>query len=162
MYGAEWRHQYDLERDKFEGALAAIDTPHNEKRDAAVTQQHFAKDTDINEIVKRFGIHDGSIPLPDLFNNPRLFGDFSEATDLRTTLDLARDAQEKFDLLPANIRKRFNHDPVALHEFISDPANDDEAIRLGLLHKETPPLPELGTKDRPLFTTPITPDKPAV
>lgn len=129
----DWRHQYDEERDAYEQALTDI-TPEG----PTLTQAHFAKDADINEIVKRFGVKDGSIPPMAL--NPRYFGDFENVPDFREALDNIREANDRFAMLPADIRSRFNNNPLDLFAFVENPANDDEAVRLGLLRKIPEPV----------------------
>ena len=42
-------------------------------------------------------------------------------------------------LLPAQMRSRFNNDPAELLKFIKDPANLDEAVKLGILVKKEAP-----------------------
>lgn len=131
----DWRHQYDQDRDAYEQALTDI-TPEG----PTLTQAHFAKDADINEIITRFGVKDGSIPPQVL--DPRYFGDFVGVPDFREALDNIRDANERFMLLPAATRARFNNDPVLLWQFVTNPLNEDEAVRLQLLQREAlPPEP---------------------
>lgn len=125
----QWRTQNDSdEENEYYGALAGTvnDQP-------SLTQQHFAKDADLNTIVKRFGIKDGAIP--PAASDHRYYGDFSDAFDFRDALDRTRDAVSKFNALPADLRAEFGNDPVFLHEWVSDPANTKEAVRLGLLSK---------------------------
>lgn len=129
----DWRHQYDEDRDAYEQALTDI-TPVG----PTLTQAHFAKDADINDIMKRFGVKDGSIPPMAI--DPRYFGDFTDAPDFRQALDNIRDAQQRFALLPADVRARFNNDPVQLFQFVENPLNEDESVRLGLLQKIPEPV----------------------
>lgn len=142
-----WRHQYDEEADEFYGAETS--TVNNEP---SMTQQHFKEGTDINNIVASFGITDGAVPPVAL--DPRFFGNFVDVPDFREALDATRLAQERFDALPAELRSRFGNDPVALWEFVNDPRQTDEAIRLGLLKAgtvvdgqvvETPAVPPAST-----------------
>lgn len=129
----ELRDQYDDDRDAYERALTDI-TPEG----PSLTQQHFAKDADINEIVKRFGITDGSIP--PAATDPRYYGDFSNVPDFRQALDATKTAADRFALLPFAIRERFGNDPVRLWQFVTNEANNEEAIKLGLLKDfRTPP-----------------------
>lgn len=130
------RHQYDDEHD---AALRdATDIVNNEP---SLTKQEFTDNADINIVMKRFGIDDGAL-LPQAAD-PRYYGDFTDATDLRESLDRTTNALERFNQLPAEIRRRFDHSPVELHRFIMDPANAEEAITLGLLHRDAaPPKPE--------------------
>lgn len=133
----DWRHQYDEDRDAYEQALTDI-TPVG----PTLTQAHFAKDADINEIVKRFGVKDGSIP--PLALDPRFFGNFEGVPDFRQALDNIREANDRFALLPAATRARFNNDPLELWAFVNNPLNEDEAVRLELLKREAaPPVPPI-------------------
>lgn len=124
-----WRHQYDDAADAVERANTDIGD-----LGPSLTQQHFAKDADINEIVHRFGIGDGSIPPAP--NDPRFYADFTNVVDLRSALDRTIEAVVAFDLLPARLRSRFNNNAAELYEFVTDPANESEAVRLGLLKRQ--------------------------
>lgn len=129
----DWRHQYDEERDAYEQALTDITI-----EGPTLTQAHFVKDADINEIVKRFGVKDGAIPPMAL--NPRYFGDFENVPDFREALDNIREANTRFAMLPADIRARFNNNPLDLFAFVENPINEDESVRLGLLQKIPEPV----------------------
>lgn len=125
-----WRHQYDDEIDEAIGLSTAT-----RSTEESLTEQHHAELADINNIVASFGITDGAIPPVAL--DPRFFGNFADVPDFRTALDATRVAQQRFDALPADLRRRFNHDPVELWEFVSDPRHTAEAIELGLLKRGT-------------------------
>lgn len=130
-----WRKQYDEEADAL--ARAATDI---ECKDESRVQAQFAEDANLNIIVQRFGIPVDS-PLPVAPADPRYYGDFSDVPDLRTALERVRDAQERFYALPAAVRARFENSPIVMYEFVSDPANVEEARSLGLLAvKEKPPV----------------------
>ena len=129
-----WRQQYDVEQDTREGN-AAITEVTGESR----TVQHFAKEADINEIMRRFGVTDGAIP--PAVTDPRYFGDFSDVPDFRQALDNVRNAEAAFAALPADLRRRFGNDPVELFQFVHDPKNLEESIKLGLLKREEPAAP---------------------
>lgn len=108
--------------------------------DPSKTQQSMSVDCDLNVLVKRFGIDKDPIP-PAVFD-PSFYGDLPEGLDLRTALDRVRDAEARFMRLPADLRAYFHNDPARLWQFVNDPANADEAVRLGLLHRPaalTPP-----------------------
>lgn len=109
----------------------------------SLTQQHFAADADLNTIVERFGITDGSMPVAHL--DPQAFGDFSDVPDLKEALDIVRRAQTNFAALPAKLRERFHNDPAALWNFVQNPDNDDESVRLGLVRRADPPTPPQET-----------------
>ena len=105
--------------------------------DPSLTQQHFTEDADVNTIARRFGLDKG--PLPNVPIDPRYYGDLSDVPDLRTALDLVRDAENRFNELTPRLRARFDNLPAKLWDFVNDPENWDEAVRLGLLQR--PPEP---------------------
>lgn len=136
-----WRHQYETGADISIGYGTAT---HREERleelrlngvtDAVQTEQHHKEDADINVLMERMGVTNRD-PLP---NVPLSLTaeEFPEGLDLRTVLDLERQATDYFRQLPADLRKRFDNDKAKLWAFLQDEANDEEAIRLGLLHKK--------------------------
>ena len=145
----KWRHEYDAERDELEGQLAAtVNT------DDSLTQQSFKDDQDINTIVKRLGIEDGPMPVAPI--DPNYYGDLTNVPDLRTILDLANDARNRFMDLPAKLRARFHNEPSELWNFVQNPENAEEAVRLGLLKE--PPTPETPTTSTPAEVEKKTPD----
>lgn len=129
----EWRHQYDTATEESAGK-AAIQI----NEEPSLTQQHFAEDADLNVIMRRYGVTDGAIP--PAVTDPSYFGDFSDVPDFRTAMDRLHNAKEHFSALPANIRNRFGNDMAQLHDFVHNPENFDEAIKLGLLKREDPPV----------------------
>ena len=129
----KFRTQYDLESEQqAEQATMTINT------EASLTQQHFTDEVNLNTMVRRMGVTDGAIPAAAF--DPRLFGpvvDHGEGYNLKDVLDASRAAGELFQQLPADIKQRFNHDPGYLLDFVLNPANAEESVRLGLLHKDT-------------------------
>lgn len=119
-----WRHQYDQDRDKSEGEAAGITCT-----DEHLTVQSFMEDADLNVLAKRFGLD--NIPIAPL--DPRLFRDTTNDPDLREVLERGRVAKEYFMALPAKMRTRFHNNMAELWNFVTDPENAEEAVRLGLL-----------------------------
>lgn len=97
---------------------------------ASLTRQEFAKDADINNIMRKYS--QGLAPIPS-GSRPPMFGDFSGGFDYQACLDKVIKAQDAFDSLPSAVRDRFGNDPAKLLDFISDEKNRDEAVRLGLI-----------------------------
>lgn len=120
----KWRHQYDTERDTEEGNRAAVTC-----EDPSLTQQQFTDDADINVIAKRFGLSE--VPVTPF--DPSHFRDTTNDPDLRTVLELQNQAREDFMALPAKLRRRFHDSPQELWDFVQDPENHEEAVRLGIL-----------------------------
>lgn len=105
--------------------------------------QSAAEEADINNIVRRFGI---TGELPSNLRMP-VSGDFTNALDFHTSMNLVRQAQEEFLRVPAEIRARFNNDPASFMSFFEDEANREEAIKLGLVRPAAPSEPASGTPD---------------
>lgn len=104
-----------------------------------LAQQQFLEETDINEIVRRFGVT-GQVPVS---TRMPMAEDFVGITDYHTAMNAVRAGQESFDGLPAEVRERFDNDPGRFVEFCLDPKNLDEAVSLGLAPaKPVVPTPE--------------------
>lgn len=125
----KYRQQYDLDADEIERQHTDI-TCHDE----SMTQQG-APDADLNVLMDRMGLKDGSVlPATLGVTDPRYYGDFTDMpTDLREALDRVHTAEELFNALPAKLRNRFSNDPLSLYNWVNDASNLDEAIKLGLL-----------------------------
>lgn len=96
------------------------------------TKQSFKEEVDINTIVKRFGL---GYELPSHFRVPE-YGDFTNMHDFHGAMNAVRAATENFELLPADVRAKFNNDPGAFVDFATDPENRAEIKKLGLLSPE--------------------------
>lgn len=95
----------------------------------SLVRQEFKTESDINWIMQRYqrtGVLDSVSALQGVF------GDVSDLGEYQTMLDTVNAASDAFYGLPAKIRKMFDNDPSQLLAFVQDPANTDEAIRLGL------------------------------
>ena len=99
----------------------------------SLTQQHFAEECDINNIVEKYMI---SGVLGDPLVSPSvspMYGDYSSVEDFHSAQTIIAHATQAFDLLPAALRKRFNNDPAQLLSFLEDESNREEAIKIGLV-----------------------------
>jgi len=100
----------------------------------SLAQQGFRDQAEPYRVAARFGV--GMAPPVTPFD-PRHYGEFDMGMDLRDAQDRVARAAHAFQLLPAELRFRFNHDPAQVIDFLADPRNLDEARALGL----APPLP---------------------
>lgn len=100
-----------------------------------MTKQGFAKECDINNIMKRYE-KDGIISHVAKYGGQ--YGDFTDVPDYREALDKVMSANEMFMSLPASIRSKFENDPAKFLTFVGDPANKDEMGKLGLLRAPVP------------------------
>lgn len=114
----------------------------------SLTKQAPTKEADINHIVSRHlrgtgrslrGIGAGGDRQP-------MFGDFSNI-DYHAMLNQVSRIDNAFMQLPPKLRARFNNRPELLINFVSDPNNLKEAVKLGLMD---PPEGYLMTPSRDL------------
>lgn len=96
-----------------------------------LAQQQFKDECDINNIMKKYST---TGEFTHLTSKEGVYADFSQITDYRDMLDTVIYAQDAFNALPAEMRKRFDNDPGKLLEFIQDNKNYDEGVKLGLLN----------------------------
>lgn len=102
----------------------------------SMTQQNFKRECDINLLMARY--LEGDVPLVDplkVRSGEPQFGDFFNIPDLMTAQNKLIEAQQMFDSLPSSIRKRFDNDPIAFVDFVSNEDNVDEMRELGILPK---------------------------
>lgn len=122
------RSAYNYDRD------AASDESALKCEDPSRTQQSFAEECDINTICRRFGVT-GMLPQNVA---PVLDSQFHEIFDYQSALNVMRQADESFMMMPAHVRARFHNDAGEFVDFVSDEDNRAEAVKLGLV---MPPLP---------------------
>lgn len=132
---------------------------HTNVMEESMTQQQYKKDCDINEIVRKY---EKTGEFTHRTKKQGVYGDFTEITNYQEMLHTVNRAQEAFMLLPAQTRARFENDPAKLLEFIQDPQNNEEAIKLGLKERNNttnkPDLMENATQNQKKRETP-TPGK---
>lgn len=119
---------YDADAASLDSGLAC--------RDPSLAIQSQKDESDINTIVKNFGLT-GELPVSQRVPFPYDV-DFDEILDYRTLADQLMQAQRSFNSLPAVVRATFANDAVAFADFASDPKNLDQMRAWGL----APPAPE--------------------
>jgi len=129
-----WRHQYDEGADKVNRVATDVENDEPTK-----TQQQFKDEVDLNVMMKRMGVTGKDMPAAP--QDPRFYGDFTSTFDFRDSLDKTREAADRFNALPAEIRRKFDNNPLYLHDWIMDTTNHEQAVELGLLKKRTPEPP---------------------
>jgi len=107
-------------------------------RDESLTHQEFKEESDINTIIDRFGIGENPIEALKWVTDVDISNAPNNYMDVMNQLNEARD---QFMTLPAKLRAQFDHDPGQFVDFVSDPKNTDEMIRLGLATVRPDPVP---------------------
>lgn len=95
-----------------------------------LTRQEFKDDCDLNKIVARYE----KTGMVDALERQGFYGDVSELLGYKDALNVVIQARELFNSLDASVRERFYNDPARLIDFLDDPKNRDEAVRLGLVN----------------------------
>jgi phage internal scaffolding protein len=84
---------------------------------------------DINRILKKY---QKTGALDHQTKHEARYDDMT-GTDFHTALNMVANAQNMFNELPSSVRKRMDNDPGKFLEFIQDPNNKAEAIKMGLM-----------------------------
>lgn len=95
--------------------------------DDSLTIQSAKDECDINNILQN--VARGAM-LPD--NKPQ-YGDFTNTVTFHDAMNQMSAAREAFWQLPAKLRDRFANDPLRMLDFLEDPENRAEAVKLGLV-----------------------------
>lgn len=103
-----------------------------------MTKQSFHDECDINQIMDK--AKNGIVPTHINQNQP-MYGDFTQLPSYQGALDTMNHANRLFMKLDSDIRKRFDNDPQKLMDFLHDPKNKEEGIRLGFFEKPAPASP---------------------
>lgn len=71
------------------------------------------------------------------------YADATVVPSYHEALELVSDAQEAFDELPSDIRRRFENDPGQYFDFVTNPENIPEMIKMGLAQDPDAPSSEV-------------------
>jgi len=109
-------------------------------KDPIATKQSFRDRSDVNRIVSQSL---RGTPADHINRHAPVFADVSEMGNFQEVALRVKAAENAFAELPAKVRARFSNRPAELVAFVSDSANYDEAVKLGLIVpkvvKEVPP-----------------------
>lgn len=106
------------------------------KDDLGKTRQEFKKETDINQILKKYqktGL------LTFVNRHQGSYGDFT-GIDLRSSIETFEKASDMFMEMPSEMRKHFQNDPIEFLNFVNDKDNFEKAKEMGLI-VDPPPEP---------------------
>lgn len=104
----------------------------------SMTRQSEMESCDIHNILKQFSQRG----FEELVRQNAAAGQYADLTNLpdyQDALNTVIAADAAFMALPSQVRDRFSNDPARFIEFLADPRNQDEAIRLGLATDTRPP-----------------------
>jgi len=104
----------------------------------SMTKQSFVKECDLNNIMKQFNPREQREIMSQQAQGGA-YTDLPDPSDYQESIHVLQAASEAFAGLPALVRRRFDNDPAEFLEFLQDPANQDEAIKMGLAVDTRPP-----------------------
>ncbi len=108
----------------------------------SLTKQSFKDECDVNRIMKNF---EKTGHVDHLNNRAKLYGDFANAEDYHSSVNLVMDAQKSFDALPSEVRLRFDNQPAKFLEFANNPENMEELKTLGLTKTLDNPISSIAS-----------------
>lgn len=93
------------------------------------TKQSFKDKVNINKIVKK---HRKNAMFGRVSQVP-FYGDVSGYTGLQDAMNKVDNARKLFANMSAEIRKKFDNDPIKMIDFLNDGKNYDEAVKLKMV-----------------------------
>ncbi|WNK12812.1 MAG: internal scaffolding protein [Microvirus sp.] len=123
------------------------------------TKQSHLAECDINTIMKQYS-QTGQIKHISAQAQAGRYLDLPDNIDFQEAMNIIRDGENAFASLPSKTRDRFGNDPANFLEFMADPHNAPEAIKMGLATKsETqPPAGPLSEPEtKPVAASPSDP-----
>ena len=122
-------------RERPAGLSFSGETPHTQSR----TKQSFKDEVNIHSILKRYN-KTGVLVDPSSVNQGRFpqYGDFANGSEYMSVQNRIAMAHQQFELLPSDLRRKFDNDPSQLLDFLGNPENLEEAQKLGLVKTPEP------------------------
>lgn len=107
----------------------------------SLTDQQWKDDSDPNHIIEKYK-RTGQLTYVNKIQGK--FADVTSIQDLHSGILSVQKAKDDFLHLSSDIRSRFNNSVIELVQFLNNPANEAEAIELGLIAKKKPIVPVGG------------------
>lgn len=130
-------------RNKFSPRVAFIAMSADDGR----TQQHFAKEVNINNILAKYrktGI------ITHVQRTQERYGPLQDLAEFAVNLDKVEKAKQSFEMLPAELRNKFNNSIPGFFDFITKEENRSQCEAWGILNKKEPtPVPPAAADPSP-------------
>jgi phage internal scaffolding protein len=118
------------------GTKRVVTVPIGESR----TQQQFKDQCNVNKIIAKFKATGSVTHVRNASEG--VYADLADLPSLMEAEQVVITARNSFAAIPSEIRARFGHDPQNFVDFLKNPKNDEEAIKLGLKVRPAPPKPD--------------------
>lgn len=96
------------------------------------TKQSFREKVNVNSIVARYN---KTGMVDHVSSKTPFYGDVSNIASYQEALAVVASANDLFNAMDSRVRERFANDPLRMIQFLQDPSNLDEAIKLGMVAK---------------------------
>ena len=104
-----------------------------------LTKQSHKDETNVNLILRRYQ----KTGMINFVNAQKGAYMDTDPIEFQEAMNMIIQANNMFAKIPSGIRKRFGNDPKEFYEFLHNPENMDEMVRMGLANKPEPaPAPE--------------------
>lgn len=107
-------------------------------KEPSLTKQDQADSCDINRIIRQYSAT-GVWTHVNERAAQGVFTDLPAGFEYQDALNIIVQGEAAFEALPSSVRERFMNDPARFLAFMADPANQDEAISMGLATRKEPP-----------------------
>lgn len=97
-----------------------------------VTEQGPKDECDVNNIIRKYAM---TGVIEHVAQLDAQYGDLT-ATSYKEMIDKVMSLKEKFLEFPSALRNRFGNDPAKLLDFLDDPRNKEEAMKLGIIRSD--------------------------
>lgn len=104
---------------------------------AGRTKQSFKDEADINVLMGRY-LETGIFPVAEA---EPVYADVTGYDFLQSQLQVAQ-VKGIFSQMPSSVRERFQNNPAVMLEFMADPANHAEAVKLGIAQDRPSAIPD--------------------
>lgn len=111
------------------------------------TKQSFKDEADINVLMGRY-LESGIFPVAEA---APIYADVTGYDFLSSQLRVAQ-VKGIFSQMPSSVRERFQNDPAQMLDFVADPANHAEAVKLGIAQDRVQAIP-VGSPTPPATPT---------
>lgn len=102
--------------------------------DPGKTEQSHKAEVDINAIIKKHGID----MIAKTSKVIQLKYDDNPDNDFQETMNMLIKANQSFESLPSQIRRRFANDPAQFMDFVHNKDNQEEMYNMGLADRPEP------------------------
>lgn len=106
------------------------------KDSPSMTDKQYKDECDISSIIEKYGV----LPKPEI---TPVYEDVTKLGNYEIMLNVVKEHEAAFASLPSEIRQRFMGDSLAFAQWLANPANHDEAVRLGLLIPREPDVVDM-------------------